>query len=72
VLSLPQFGGRLDGERLVRARANPHYHDGRFVNPLPPAGYTLADAWTLLAGSSATRSAVRPARFRSWPSIRLR
>ena len=29
VLSLPQFGGRLDGERLARARANPHYHDGR-------------------------------------------
>ena len=50
VLSLPQFGGGLDGERLARARANPHYHDGRFVNPLPPAGYTLADAWNLLAG----------------------
>jgi hypothetical protein len=24
VLSMPQFGGRLDGERLARARANPH------------------------------------------------
>ena len=50
VLSLPAFGGRLEGERLARARANPHFHDGRFVNPLPPAGYTLADAWNLLVG----------------------
>lgn len=50
VLSLPQFGGRLDGGRLARARANPHFHDGRFVNPLPPAGYTWADAWNLLVG----------------------
>ena len=50
VLSLPVFGGRLEGERLARARANPHFHDGRFVNPLPPAGYTLADAWNLLVG----------------------
>ena len=50
VLSLPQFGGHLDGERLARARANPHFHDGRFVNPLPPAGYTLTDVWNLLVG----------------------
>ncbi|HSB99181.1 MAG TPA: MBL fold metallo-hydrolase [Burkholderiaceae bacterium] len=51
VLSLPQFGGELAGERLTRARANPHYRDGAFVNPLPPAGYTWAYAWTLLKGT---------------------
>ena len=37
VLSLPQFGGKLRGERLARAQANPQYRDGRFVNPLPAA-----------------------------------
>ncbi|HTP72380.1 MAG TPA: MBL fold metallo-hydrolase [Burkholderiaceae bacterium] len=51
VLSLPQFGGELAGERLARARANPHYRDGRFVNPLPPAEYTWGYAWTLLKGT---------------------
>ena len=38
ILSLPQFGGKASGERLTRMRANPHFHDGRFVNDLPPAG----------------------------------
>jgi L-ascorbate metabolism protein UlaG (beta-lactamase superfamily) len=50
VLSLPQFGGELTGERLVRARGNPHYRDGAFVNPLPPASYRFADAWDLFRG----------------------
>jgi L-ascorbate metabolism protein UlaG (beta-lactamase superfamily) len=50
VLSLPQFGGAVGGERLARARANPHYRDGGFVNPLPPASYTLADVWNLFKG----------------------
>src|ERR1700741_1552668 len=50
VFALPQFGGELSGERLARARANPHYHDGVFVNPLPPAGYRAADVWNLIAG----------------------
>lgn len=27
VLSLPQFGGEVAGERLARARADPHYRD---------------------------------------------
>ena len=31
-------------------RANPYYHDGAFVNPLPPAPYTLAVAWELFKG----------------------
>jgi len=51
VLSLPPFGGELAGERLVRARANPHYRDGAFVNPLPPASYTWSYVWTLLQGT---------------------
>ena len=51
VLSLPPFGGELTGERLARARANPHYRDGAFVNPLPPAAYTWGYAWVLLKGT---------------------
>lgn len=47
VLTLPPFGGKLEGERLARARANPHYRDGRFVNPLPPAPYTAAYLGTI-------------------------
>jgi len=51
LLSLPQFGGELAGERLARARANPQYREGGFVNPLPPAQYTWGYAWTLLKGT---------------------
>ena len=50
VLSLPPFGGELSGERLARARANPLYRDGAFVNPLPPAGYTWAYMRELISG----------------------
>ena len=50
VLSLPQFGGELAGERLARARANPHHRDGAFVNPLPPASYTWDDIENLFNG----------------------
>jgi hypothetical protein len=50
VLSLPQFGGRMEGERLARAQANPHYKDGRFANPLPPAAYRFDDAWAIFKG----------------------
>jgi L-ascorbate metabolism protein UlaG (beta-lactamase superfamily) len=50
VLQTPPFGGKLAGDRLARARANPHYHDGAFVNPLPPAGYRAADVWNLITG----------------------
>jgi L-ascorbate metabolism protein UlaG (beta-lactamase superfamily) len=51
VLTLPPFGGKLEGERLARARANPHYRDGRFVNPLPPASYTAAYLGTMFEGT---------------------
>ena len=50
VLSLPQFGARMDGDRLARAGVNPQYRDGRFVNPLPPASYKAADVWEMFAG----------------------
>jgi L-ascorbate metabolism protein UlaG (beta-lactamase superfamily) len=48
-LTLAPFGGKLSGERLARAQANPLYHDGAFTN-LPPPGppRALSDNWTLL------------------------
>lgn len=59
VLSLPQFGAKLAGERLARAQASPLYRDGKFANPLPPAGYRAEDVWNLVRGSSATSCACR-------------
>jgi L-ascorbate metabolism protein UlaG (beta-lactamase superfamily) len=50
VLSLPPFGGELSGDRLARARANPLYRDGAFVNPLPPAQRTWDDVRNLFSG----------------------
>jgi L-ascorbate metabolism protein UlaG (beta-lactamase superfamily) len=43
VLSQPQFGARMQGARLERAQANPHYRDGRFVNVVPESPTSLAD-----------------------------
>jgi L-ascorbate metabolism protein UlaG (beta-lactamase superfamily) len=42
VLSQPQFGARMEGARLERAKANPQYRDGRFVNfqPETPTGFS--------------------------------
>jgi L-ascorbate metabolism protein UlaG (beta-lactamase superfamily) len=37
VLSQPQFGAPMSGARLERAKANPQYRDGRFVNLEPEA-----------------------------------
>ena len=42
VLSLPQFGAPMSGARLERAKANPQYRDGRFVNLQPEAPTSLA------------------------------
>jgi L-ascorbate metabolism protein UlaG (beta-lactamase superfamily) len=42
VLSQPQFGARMSGARLERAKANPQYRDGRFVNVQPEAPTGLA------------------------------
>jgi len=41
VLSQPQFGAAMSGARLERAKANPQYRDGRFVNlqPETPTGF---------------------------------
>lgn len=50
VLSLPQFGGKVRGERLDRARANPQHRDGKFVNEIPEAGFRAADIWELVRG----------------------
>jgi len=49
VLSWPAFGGApLEGERLARARANPQFRDGRFVNVVPQAQRQWSDTWTML------------------------
>jgi L-ascorbate metabolism protein UlaG (beta-lactamase superfamily) len=42
VLSQPQFGAPMSGARLERARANPQYRNGRFVNVQPEAPTTIA------------------------------
>ena len=60
VQSLPPFGGELSGERLARAKANPHYRDGVFVNPLPPAPYTWSYVRDLLAGQFGGSEAREP------------
>src|SRR5258705_1145539 len=61
VLSQPVFGARMEGERLARARANPNYRDGAFVNPLPPAGYHAADVWNLFTGQVIGHEVRQPA-----------
>ena len=45
VLSQPQFGAPMAGERLARAQANPQYRNGRFVNlePEAPSDTSLVD-----------------------------
>jgi L-ascorbate metabolism protein UlaG (beta-lactamase superfamily) len=42
VLSQPQFGAPMTGDRLTRAQANPQYRDGRFVNLEPEAASTTS------------------------------
>lgn len=42
VLSLPQFGMPMAGERLQRAQANANYRDGHFVNLEPEAPSTTS------------------------------
>jgi L-ascorbate metabolism protein UlaG (beta-lactamase superfamily) len=49
-LSQPQFGGKLEGDRLARARANPQYRANKFVNVVPQASYRLADVWDVVRG----------------------
>lgn len=41
VLTLPTFGGTMEGERLARMRQSPQYVDGRFEN-MPPYRAELA------------------------------
>jgi L-ascorbate metabolism protein UlaG (beta-lactamase superfamily) len=42
VLQQPQFGARMSGARLERAKANPQYREGRFVNVQPETPTSLA------------------------------
>ena len=43
VLSQPQFGAPMSGARLERAKANPQYRDGRFVNVQPETPTSFGD-----------------------------
>lgn len=41
VLSWPEFGGSVEGERLERARNSPQWKEGQFENDPPPPSYDL-------------------------------
>ena len=53
ILSLPQFGGKLDSAELERARHNPQFHDGKFANVIPQAAYRWAEIWQMLGRTGA-------------------
>jgi len=44
----PSFGGTLSGERLIRAQASSHNHDGKFTNILPHPALESGDVWGYL------------------------
>ena len=44
----PPFGGTVNGERLERAQASPHYRDGKFVNTLPQPSIKPGEIWGYL------------------------
>lgn len=60
VLSLPPFGGKANGARLERMRANPQFEDGQFVNVERPAPYSFAVVRTLIAGQFSGDEAREP------------
>jgi len=44
----PSFGGAISGERLKRAQASSHYHDGQFANTLLHPPLESGDVWDYL------------------------
>ena len=44
----PSFGGTISDERLKRAQASPHYHEGKFINTLPHPPLESGDVWNYL------------------------
>ena len=44
----PSFGGTISRERLKRAQASSHYHDGKFANTLPHPTLESGDIWGYL------------------------
>lgn len=50
-LSLPTFGGTIEGERLARIEAHPAFRDGAFVNAEPQAPSSFADLGSFLSES---------------------
>jgi hypothetical protein len=62
VLSLPQFGGELTGERLARARANPHYRDGRLRQSAAARVVSFRGCLEPVQGAAFRRRGARAAR----------
>ena len=79
----PSFGGTISGERLQRAQASSHYHDGKFTNTLPHPALESGDIWGYLKEqffgdqirvppSTIPISAISPASLQIQPSSGLR
>ena len=43
-----QFGGDVEGERLQRVEASPHYVDGKFINTVPQGEASMGLYWDYL------------------------
>lgn len=54
VLSWPDFGGALEGERLARAKRSKQWRDGAFANEPPPPASDLAVNLKEMMGSGDT------------------
>ena len=72
VLSLPQFGADLSGERLARAKANPQYREGRFVNLEPEAATSLRALESAAIGDGVVRTGEGETRLFITPGYRFR
>lgn len=79
----PSFGGTVSGERLQRAQASPHYHDGKFVNTLPHPPLEQGDVWgyfteqffgdqTRVPPSAIPLSTILPESIQTQPPLGLR
>jgi L-ascorbate metabolism protein UlaG (beta-lactamase superfamily) len=79
----PSFGGTISGERLKRAQASPHYHDGKFANTLAHPALESGDVWDYLKEqffgdqmrvppSAIPMSAISPASMKTQPPPGLR
>lgn len=51
LLSAPDFGGVVEGDRLLRAKSSPSYGEDAFSNHPPQKAFTAADLWDWLEKS---------------------